>query len=246
MQWIYWIFHEGIRLAWTSVYAEVLSFPSAKQSKPTWFCIPSNFAHISLCLSPLSPLQYEQFESTIGFKLPNHRAAKKLWKVCIEHHTFFRWELIRSHGWKVPLRPIQTHKHFQVYNCIGRTTHSPLLQCFVKHTVTLQLILLSWPPWLHRISIHLYVERADTKNQFLHSSTSGKASEHAEGTDTSRTRGSNSEQRSSLNFRVGGAHIDRRRIFNVYDRSFLCMEINEHETSRCNIILMISNDSWKI
>ncbi|XP_016531238.1 band 4.1-like protein 1 [Poecilia formosa] len=36
------------------------------------------------------PIQYEQFESTIGFKLPNHRAAKRLWKVCIEHHTFFR------------------------------------------------------------------------------------------------------------------------------------------------------------
>lgn len=37
-----------------------------------------------------SVLQYEQFESTIGFKLPNHRSAKRLWKVCIEHHTFFR------------------------------------------------------------------------------------------------------------------------------------------------------------
>ncbi|XP_056198712.1 band 4.1-like protein 2 isoform X13 [Falco biarmicus] len=34
--------------------------------------------------------QLEQFESTIGFKLPNHRAAKRLWKVCVEHHTFFR------------------------------------------------------------------------------------------------------------------------------------------------------------
>ncbi|XP_047662239.1 band 4.1-like protein 3 isoform X3 [Tachysurus fulvidraco] len=32
----------------------------------------------------------EQFESTIGFKLPNHKAAKRLWKVCVEHHTFFR------------------------------------------------------------------------------------------------------------------------------------------------------------
>ncbi|KAK1898869.1 Band 4.1-like protein 1, partial [Dissostichus eleginoides] len=31
-----------------------------------------------------------EFESTIGFKLPNHRASKRLWKVCIEHHTFFR------------------------------------------------------------------------------------------------------------------------------------------------------------
>ncbi|XP_078072504.1 band 4.1-like protein 3 isoform X9 [Mustelus asterias] len=35
-------------------------------------------------------LNHEQFESTIGFKLPNHKAAKRLWKVCIEHHTFFR------------------------------------------------------------------------------------------------------------------------------------------------------------
>lgn len=40
--------------------------------------------------SILSYLQFEQFESTIGFKLPNHRAAKRLWKVCVEHHTFFR------------------------------------------------------------------------------------------------------------------------------------------------------------
>ncbi|XP_037535075.1 band 4.1-like protein 1 [Nematolebias whitei] len=38
----------------------------------------------------IRPGEYEQFESTIGFKLSNHRAAKKLWKVCIEHHTFFR------------------------------------------------------------------------------------------------------------------------------------------------------------
>ncbi|XP_058486753.1 protein 4.1-like isoform X8 [Solea solea] len=38
----------------------------------------------------IRPGEYEQFESTIGFKLPHHRAAKRLWKVCIEHHTFFR------------------------------------------------------------------------------------------------------------------------------------------------------------
>uniref|UniRef100_A0A8C9DLZ8 Erythrocyte membrane protein band 4.1 like 2 n=1 Tax=Prolemur simus TaxID=1328070 RepID=A0A8C9DLZ8_PROSS len=36
------------------------------------------------------PAEMEQFESTIGFKLPNHRAAKRLWKVCVEHHTFYR------------------------------------------------------------------------------------------------------------------------------------------------------------
>ncbi|XP_078505006.1 band 4.1-like protein 2 isoform X12 [Lissotriton helveticus] len=36
------------------------------------------------------PGEHDQFESTIGFKLPNHRAAKRLWKVCVEHHTFFR------------------------------------------------------------------------------------------------------------------------------------------------------------
>lgn len=48
---------------------------------------------IDLTLFP-SVLQFEQFESTIGFKLPNHRAAKRLWKVCVEHHTFFRQEIL--------------------------------------------------------------------------------------------------------------------------------------------------------
>ncbi|KAK7578037.1 hypothetical protein V9T40_010242 [Parthenolecanium corni] len=36
------------------------------------------------------PGEFEQYESTVGFKLANHRAAKKLWKTCVEHHTFFR------------------------------------------------------------------------------------------------------------------------------------------------------------
>ncbi|XP_058856303.1 protein 4.1-like isoform X6 [Acipenser ruthenus] len=38
----------------------------------------------------IRPSEQEQYESTIGFKLPNYRASKKLWKVCVEHHTFFR------------------------------------------------------------------------------------------------------------------------------------------------------------
>ncbi|KAI5946826.1 Protein 4.1 [Manis javanica] len=38
----------------------------------------------------IRPGEQEQYESTIGFKLPSYRTAKKLWKVCVEHHTFFR------------------------------------------------------------------------------------------------------------------------------------------------------------
>ncbi|KAE8624276.1 hypothetical protein XENTR_v10005894 [Xenopus tropicalis] len=38
----------------------------------------------------IRPGEQEQYESTIGFKLPSYKAAKKLWKVCVEHHTFFR------------------------------------------------------------------------------------------------------------------------------------------------------------
>uniref|UniRef100_A0ABM5ER91 Protein 4.1 n=1 Tax=Pogona vitticeps TaxID=103695 RepID=A0ABM5ER91_9SAUR len=38
----------------------------------------------------IRPGEQEQYESTIGFKLSSYRAAKKLWKVCVEHHTFFR------------------------------------------------------------------------------------------------------------------------------------------------------------
>ncbi|KAM3861282.1 band 4.1-like protein 2 [Diretmus argenteus] len=38
----------------------------------------------------IRPGEAEQFESTVGFKLPNHRSAKRLWKVCVENHSFFR------------------------------------------------------------------------------------------------------------------------------------------------------------
>lgn len=38
----------------------------------------------------IRPGEFDQYESTIGFKLENMRAAKRLWKTCVEHHTFFR------------------------------------------------------------------------------------------------------------------------------------------------------------
>ncbi|CAH2221826.1 cytoskeletal -like isoform X1 [Pelobates cultripes] len=38
----------------------------------------------------IRPGEQEPYESTIGFKLPSYKAAKNLWKVCVEHHTFFR------------------------------------------------------------------------------------------------------------------------------------------------------------
>ncbi|XP_051925946.1 protein 4.1 isoform X2 [Hippocampus zosterae] len=38
----------------------------------------------------IRPSEVEHYESAIGFKLPHYKAAKKLWKVCVEHHTFFR------------------------------------------------------------------------------------------------------------------------------------------------------------
>ncbi|XP_066989514.1 band 4.1-like protein 3 isoform X13 [Macrobrachium rosenbergii] len=38
----------------------------------------------------IRPGEFETYESTVGFKMPNHKAAKRLWKVCVENHTFFR------------------------------------------------------------------------------------------------------------------------------------------------------------
>ncbi|XP_058261009.1 protein 4.1 isoform X2 [Hemibagrus wyckioides] len=38
----------------------------------------------------IRPSELEHYESAIGFKLPNYKASKKLWKVCVEHHAFFR------------------------------------------------------------------------------------------------------------------------------------------------------------
>ncbi|KAJ8306247.1 hypothetical protein KUTeg_016792 [Tegillarca granosa] len=36
------------------------------------------------------PSDMDEFENTIRFKLLNHKMAKRLWKTCVEHHTFFR------------------------------------------------------------------------------------------------------------------------------------------------------------
>uniref|UniRef100_A0A8D0TA03 Protein 4.1 n=1 Tax=Sus scrofa TaxID=9823 RepID=A0A8D0TA03_PIG len=49
-----------------------------------------NAKKLSMYGVDLHKAKQEQYESTIGFKLPSYRAAKKLWKVCVEHHTFFR------------------------------------------------------------------------------------------------------------------------------------------------------------
>uniref|UniRef100_A0A667WX73 Si:dkey-178k16.1 n=1 Tax=Myripristis murdjan TaxID=586833 RepID=A0A667WX73_9TELE len=46
----------------------------------------------------IRPGEYEQFESTIGFKLPNHRASKRLWKV---FHRFAHFFLFTLHHWYV-------------------------------------------------------------------------------------------------------------------------------------------------
>lgn len=55
--------------------------------------------------------QVEQYESAIGFKLPNYKAAKKLWKVCVEHHTFFRYGIVN-------FKSVCTQcAYFTKYNC---------------------------------------------------------------------------------------------------------------------------------
>ena len=48
----------------------------------------------------IRPGEFDHYESTIGFKLENMRAAKRLWKTCVEHHTFFRL-----------MSPEEPHKH---------------------------------------------------------------------------------------------------------------------------------------
>ncbi|XP_060078130.1 band 4.1-like protein 3 isoform X3 [Ylistrum balloti] len=38
----------------------------------------------------IRPTEKDSFENMICFKLVNHKMAKRLWKTCVEHHTFFR------------------------------------------------------------------------------------------------------------------------------------------------------------
>ncbi|UYV72508.1 EPB41L2 [Cordylochernes scorpioides] len=41
----------------------------------------------------IKPGELDQFESTVTYKLPSDKAAKRLWTICAEHHTFFSVEL---------------------------------------------------------------------------------------------------------------------------------------------------------
>ncbi|XP_013403575.1 protein 4.1 isoform X32 [Lingula anatina] len=51
----------------------------------------------------IRPGEFEQFENTIGFKCANHRLAKRLWKTCVEHHTFFRLKEPEPPNARMPL-----------------------------------------------------------------------------------------------------------------------------------------------
>jgi len=35
--------------------------------------------------------QFEQLRGTTAYKLPNYNKAKRLWKLAVEHHAFFRY-----------------------------------------------------------------------------------------------------------------------------------------------------------
>ncbi|XP_021360538.1 band 4.1-like protein 3 isoform X2 [Mizuhopecten yessoensis] len=42
----------------------------------------------------LRPGEFEDFQSQVGFKLESVKHAKRLWKICVEHHSFFRFREI--------------------------------------------------------------------------------------------------------------------------------------------------------
>nr|XP_014349632.1 PREDICTED: protein 4.1 [Latimeria chalumnae] len=72
----------------TPAQADTLFLENAK--KLSMYGVDLHHAKVRISNTVGFFFQQEQYESTIGFKLPNYKAAKKLWKVCVEHHTFFR------------------------------------------------------------------------------------------------------------------------------------------------------------
>jgi FERM C-terminal PH-like domain len=38
----------------------------------------------------LLSIQCEQYTTTIAFKMGSHDLAKRFWRLCIDHHSFFR------------------------------------------------------------------------------------------------------------------------------------------------------------
>jgi len=47
--------------------------------------------------SMLYLFKFEPHERTIGFQCDNHKLAKRLWKTCVEHHAFFRYDTYVSY-----------------------------------------------------------------------------------------------------------------------------------------------------
>ena len=63
--------------------------------------------------------QFEHFESTIGFKLPSHKMAKRLWKTAVEHHTFFRWKTIHWSRLIISIWDNNNNSEKQLQYCLG-------------------------------------------------------------------------------------------------------------------------------
>lgn len=63
------------------------------------FAIPVTAEYMQkIVVAPLKyTLQNENYEKKIGFRLATAADAKRLWKVCIENHAFFRYLNIASY-----------------------------------------------------------------------------------------------------------------------------------------------------
>lgn len=75
---------------------------------------------------------------TIGFKLSSMRAAKRLWKVCVEHHSFFR--LAQA---DLPPKNMSVIKLGSKFRYSGRTQHQS------KHN---DIVMLREPPQFDRVT----------------------------------------------------------------------------------------------
>ena len=71
-------------------------------------------------------VQFEQPHQTTAYKLTNLKMAKRLWKIAVEHHAFFRSDIIMYHFFL-----LSTAATLQLRSYHVCTTHAWVIGVFI-------------------------------------------------------------------------------------------------------------------
>ena len=89
------------------------------------FSFVSVYLHDHISTKPDPPLQFEQMEMVLDYKLNTYQLSKRLWKLGVEHHSFFR-------SFTIPNRPTSLTLHTSL-TCLGTSQIRFRIICYYYH-----------------------------------------------------------------------------------------------------------------